>query len=67
VFSPLRSLLSDRCYVHRSAVDAHTALHIYDRCLKGPLLAGRTVVLISHHVQLCVPGASYIVRESFQL
>ena len=24
-------------------------------------MRGRTVVLVSHHVQLCVPGASYIV------
>ncbi|KDQ21679.1 hypothetical protein BOTBODRAFT_26106 [Botryobasidium botryosum FD-172 SS1] len=44
-----------------SAVDAHTAHHIYNECLKGPLLAGRTVILVSHHVQLCAAGASYIV------
>ena len=44
-----------------SAVDAHTAHHLYTQCLKGPLMAGRTVVLISHHVQLCAPGANYIV------
>jgi ABC-type glutathione transport system ATPase component len=24
-------------------------------------MKGRTVILVSHHVQLCVPGASYIV------
>ncbi|KAG8964201.1 hypothetical protein FRC03_002096 [Tulasnella sp. 419] len=44
-----------------SAVDAHTAHHIYENALKGPLLKGRTVILVSHHVQLCAPGASYIV------
>lgn len=45
-----------------SAVDAHTAKHIFEECLKGPLLAGRTIILVSHHVQLCLPGASYVVR-----
>ncbi|TDL25136.1 multidrug resistance-associated ABC transporter [Rickenella mellea] len=44
-----------------SAVDAHTAHHLYHECLKGDLMKGRTVILVSHHVQLCVPGASYIV------
>ncbi|CCM00229.1 uncharacterized protein FIBRA_02257 [Fibroporia radiculosa] len=44
-----------------SAVDAHTARHLYNECLKGDLMRGRTVILVSHHVQLCVPGASYIV------
>ncbi|KAK7000595.1 ATP-dependent bile acid permease [Favolaschia claudopus] len=44
-----------------SAVDAHTARHLYHSCLKGVLMAGRTVILVSHHVQLCVPGAGYVV------
>ncbi|KAG8904640.1 hypothetical protein FRB99_001405, partial [Tulasnella sp. 403] len=44
-----------------SAVDAETAHHIFENALKGPLLKGRTVVLVSHHVQLCVTGASYVV------
>ncbi|KAA1472498.1 multidrug resistance-associated ABC transporter [Dentipellis sp. KUC8613] len=43
-----------------SAVDAHTAHHLYFECLKGDLLRGRTIILVSHHVQLCFPGASYI-------
>lgn len=59
-------------------VDAHTAHHLYYECLKGDLMRGRTVILVSHHVQLCAPGASYIValdngrvqfqggREAFQ-
>nr|GAT54702.1 multidrug resistance-associated ABC transporter protein [Mycena chlorophos] len=41
-----------------SAVDSHTAQHIHAQCLDGPLLRGRTVILVSHHVQLC---AAYIV------
>jgi ABC-type multidrug transport system ATPase subunit len=44
-----------------SAVDAHTAQHLYSQCLKGPLMKGRTIVLVSHHVQLVAPGAGYIV------
>ncbi|KAL4079580.1 hypothetical protein J3A83DRAFT_4368342 [Scleroderma citrinum] len=44
-----------------SAVDAHTAHHLYYQCLKGDLMHGRTVILVSHHVQLCVSGATYIV------
>lgn len=45
-----------------SAVDAHTAAHIFDKCLCGPLLAGRTVILVSHHIQLCAPGAKSVVH-----
>ena len=44
----------------QSIVDAHTAHHLYHECLKGELMQGRTVILVSHHVQLCAPGASYI-------
>ncbi|TFK86901.1 ATP-binding cassette transporter [Polyporus arcularius HHB13444] len=44
-----------------SAVDAHTARHLYQYCLKGDLMRGRTVILVSHHVQLCASGAKYIV------
>ncbi|KZT70050.1 P-loop containing nucleoside triphosphate hydrolase protein [Daedalea quercina L-15889] len=54
-----------------SAVDAHTAHHLYHECLKGDLMCGRTIILVSHHVQLCAPGANYIValengRVAFQ-
>lgn len=54
-----------------SAVDAHTAHHLYNECLRGELVRGRTVILVSHHVQLCAPGASYVVafdngRVAFQ-
>ena len=44
-----------------SAVDAHTADHLFNQCLRGELMEGRTVILVSHHVQLCAPGAKYIV------
>ncbi|KAJ6495418.1 P-loop containing nucleoside triphosphate hydrolase protein [Mycena sanguinolenta] len=44
-----------------STVDAHTAHHLYHNCLRGELMQGRTVILVSHHVQLCAPGAAYVV------
>ncbi|KAI0792249.1 multidrug resistance-associated ABC transporter [Abortiporus biennis] len=44
-----------------SAVDAHTARHLYNECLRGDLMRGRTVILVSHHIQLCATGAEYVV------
>lgn len=44
-----------------SAVDAHTAQFVYHECLQGSLLKNRTVVLVTHHVSLCLPGADYVV------
>ncbi|KAF8649184.1 hypothetical protein AX16_005982 [Volvariella volvacea WC 439] len=44
-----------------SAVDAHTAHHLFTQCLQGDLMQGRTIILVSHHVQLCAPGAQFIV------
>ncbi|CAO3626391.1 unnamed protein product [Cunninghamella blakesleeana] len=45
-----------------SAVDAHTAKHIFEKCLMGPLMKNRTRILITHHVKLCLGGASYLVH-----
>lgn len=36
-----------------SAVDSSTAAHIVDNCLNGPLLEGRTVILVTHFVKMC--------------
>ena len=44
-----------------SAVDAHTSQFILTECLQGKLLRGRTVVLVSHHVALCLPAAEFII------
>ncbi|KAL5499194.1 hypothetical protein ACEPAH_1712 [Sanghuangporus vaninii] len=44
-----------------SAVDVHTAHHLFHECLRGELVHDRTIVLVSHHVQLCVDGAEYVV------
>ncbi|KAF8220884.1 multidrug resistance-associated ABC transporter [Tricholoma matsutake] len=45
-----------------SAVDSHTSRFLYERLLRGPLLANRTVILVTHHVELMLPGAYYLVR-----
>ena len=45
-----------------SAVDSHTARRLLDKLFRGPLLANRTVVLVTHHVELMLPAASHIVR-----
>ncbi|KAJ7843057.1 hypothetical protein B0H14DRAFT_2359165 [Mycena olivaceomarginata] len=45
-----------------SAVDSHTSRFLYEKCLQGPLLANRTVILVTHHVELVLPGAHYLVR-----
>ncbi|KAF8554053.1 hypothetical protein OG21DRAFT_1497299 [Imleria badia] len=45
-----------------SAVDSHTARFLYENLLRGPLLANRTVILVTHHVELVLPGAHYLVR-----
>ncbi|KAF9070335.1 multidrug resistance-associated ABC transporter [Rhodocollybia butyracea] len=44
-----------------SAVDSHTSRFLYENLLQGPLLASRTVVLVTHH-EFVLPGAHYLVR-----
>ncbi|KAJ2682221.1 hypothetical protein IWW39_006082, partial [Coemansia spiralis] len=60
VYSSRHILLIDDCL---SAVDAHTAKHILAECLlsKTPLMLGRTRVLVTHHVSMCLPFAQYVV------
>ncbi|KAG8838602.1 hypothetical protein FRC18_003860 [Serendipita sp. 400] len=45
-----------------SAVDSHTARFLYERLFCGPLLKNRTVVLVTHHVELVLPAAYYYVQ-----
>lgn len=40
----------------------HTARHLVERCLQGNTLRGRTVILVTHHISLCLSAASYIVE-----
>ncbi|KAJ2760202.1 hypothetical protein H4S06_001844, partial [Coemansia sp. BCRC 34490] len=60
VYSHCRILLIDDCL---SAVDAHTGKHILMECLlsKTKLMRGRTRVLITHHVPMCLPYADFMV------
>ncbi|TFK50258.1 P-loop containing nucleoside triphosphate hydrolase protein [Heliocybe sulcata] len=61
VYAPTKYVLLDDPL---SAVDSHTARHIFERLLCGPVLQGRTVLLVTHHVSLVLPGANYVVRLS---
>ncbi|PPQ63821.1 hypothetical protein CVT24_009771 [Panaeolus cyanescens] len=45
-----------------AAVDMHTALHLVQNCLNGKLAQGRTIILVTHHITLCLPVASYLVE-----
>lgn len=58
LYSNSRHLLLDDCL---SAVDSHTALWIYENCITGPLMAGRTCILVSHNVALTVQNADWVV------
>lgn len=44
-----------------SAVDAHTSHFIVKECLAGDLFKDRTVVLVTHHVGLCLPVSDFVV------
>ncbi|KAH7105025.1 multidrug resistance-associated ABC transporter [Auriculariales sp. MPI-PUGE-AT-0066] len=58
VYSRASTLLLDDVL---SAVDVHTAVHLFEKCIKGKLVQGRTVLLVSHHIQLCINGAAHVV------
>ncbi|KAH8831236.1 hypothetical protein DL96DRAFT_1695080 [Flagelloscypha sp. PMI_526] len=59
VYSPAKYVLLDDPL---SAVDSHTSRFLFERLLSGPLLANRTVILVTHHVELVLPAASYLIR-----
>ena len=42
----------------------HTAQHLVKNALSGPLVAGRTIILVTHHISMCLPIASYLVELS---
>jgi ABC-type multidrug transport system fused ATPase/permease subunit len=58
IYCNSKHVLLDDCL---SAVDAHTAKHIFEEALTGELMAGRTCILVSHNVSLTVPLASHVV------
>lgn len=59
VYSRARHILLDDVL---SAVDSHTAKHIYRHCLRSELMHGRTRILVTHHVRLCSGAAKYLVK-----
>lgn len=44
-----------------SAVDAHVGKHIFENGLTGDLMRGRTRILVTHHLKLCMSEAAYAV------
>ncbi|KAH9952289.1 hypothetical protein BGW80DRAFT_1430860 [Lactifluus volemus] len=44
-----------------AALDVHTARWIVDKCFKGDLIQGRTVLLVTHNVAMASPLADYVV------
>jgi ABC-type multidrug transport system fused ATPase/permease subunit len=44
-----------------SALDHQTAESIVRKCFKGPLLKGRTTILVTHRTELCSPFAEQII------
>lgn len=61
MYSHARHLLLDDCL---SAVDSHTAQHIVQNAFLGPIMHGRTCVLVTHNVSLVSSYAEYIVLLS---
>ncbi|KAF6747848.1 multidrug resistance-associated ABC transporter [Ephemerocybe angulata] len=44
-----------------AALDVHTAVWIVNKCFKGDLVQGRTVLLVTHNIALASPIADFIV------
>lgn len=53
---------SDGFAASLAAVDMHTAQHIVQNCFTGELSAGRTMILVTHHITVCLPVASYLLE-----
>lgn len=58
LYSRAGTLLMDDIF---SAVDVHTQQHMCQHALTGELARGRTCILVTHHLDLCLAYASYIV------
>lgn len=44
-----------------AAIDSHTARKLVDECLCGDLMRGRTVVLVTHHVEAVLPHVAHVL------
>ncbi|KAF7798640.1 hypothetical protein EIP86_009863 [Pleurotus ostreatoroseus] len=58
IYSSAKILLLDDIL---AALDVHTAKWIVDKCLKGDLIQGRTVLLVTHNVHMVKPVAEFVV------
>jgi ABC-type multidrug transport system fused ATPase/permease subunit len=58
VYSPAQTLLLDDVL---SALDVHVGKYIFEKCITGELLDGRTVLLVTHHVAMAKKAARKIV------
>ncbi|KAI0636054.1 P-loop containing nucleoside triphosphate hydrolase protein [Trametes polyzona] len=59
LYSPAKCILLDDPL---AAVDLHTAQHIVKKALTGDLARDRTIILVTHHITLCLPIAAYLVE-----
>ncbi|PPQ77073.1 hypothetical protein CVT25_014886, partial [Psilocybe cyanescens] len=44
-----------------AALDVHTSTWILNKCLRGDLVKGRTILLVTHNVALVAPVAKFVV------
>ncbi|KAL0059597.1 hypothetical protein AAF712_013648 [Marasmius tenuissimus] len=58
VYSDAEVLLLDDVL---AALDVHTAKWIAEKCFKGDLIKGRTVLLVTHNIPLVAPLADFVV------
>ena len=58
LYSRAETLVLDDIF---SAVDAHVGRHLLEHALTGLLTEGRTCILATHHVKLCLSKAQYFV------
>ncbi|KAJ8473273.1 hypothetical protein ONZ51_g7973 [Trametes cubensis] len=58
VYSDADTLLFDDIL---AALDVHTSKWIIEKCLKGDLLQGRTIILVTHNVAMVSPIADFVV------
>ncbi|KAF5368585.1 hypothetical protein D9758_002189 [Tetrapyrgos nigripes] len=61
IYSQARCILLDDPL---AAVDMHTAQHLVNNCFSSDLCRGRTVILVTHHIGLCLPVSTYLVELS---
>jgi ABC-type multidrug transport system fused ATPase/permease subunit len=58
LYSSARHVFLDDCL---SAVDSHTARHIFENAIEGDLMQNRTCILVTHNISLALPNSSYVV------